>query len=246
MQLNSFQYRFMHVPAIGICLSVIALVATIGVSVFAPKALAATGRHSFLQGTARVIDGDTLDVAGKRVRLFGIDAPELQQMCGRSWFGHWSCGVSAKRELKALTAGRRVVCLSRGRDAYQRILALCYADGREINAELVRRGLAWAFVKYANDYVRLETEARRRAVGIWQGAAQPPWQFREKRWVEANQTAPNGCPIKGNITRNGKIYHTPWSRWYRKTRIEPAKGERWFCNEREALKAGWRPSLPSQ
>jgi endonuclease YncB( thermonuclease family) len=246
MQLTSFCDRFTRVRAIAARVSILALVGAIGAPALSTEASAAPSRHVFVQGTARVIDGDTLDVAGERVRLFGIDAPELQQTCGRSRFGNWSCGVSAKRELKALTAGRRVVCLNRGRDRYQRILALCYANGREINAELVRRGLAWAFVKYATDYVDREAEARRSALGIWQGPAQPAWRYRETRWMSANKKAPSGCPIKGNITRQGKIYHTPWSPWYHKTRIEPDKGERWFCNEREALNAGWRPSLPGE
>ena len=47
--------------------------------------------------------------------------------------------------------------------------------------------------------------------------------------------------IKGNITDNGRIYHMPWSPWYGKVRIDPARGERWFCNENEAMAAGWRP-----
>ena len=54
---------------------------------------------------------------------------------------------------------------------------------------------------------------------------------------------PMDAPFKGNITRRGRIYHMPWSPWYGRTRIEPAKGERWFCNERQALDAGWRPAL---
>ena len=65
--------------------------------------------------------------------------------------------------------------------------------------------------------------------------------FRHKRWEVAAQKAPQGCPIKGNISENGRIYHVPWSRDYAKTRIDTAKGERWFCSEKEALEAGWRP-----
>jgi hypothetical protein len=58
----------------------------------------------------------------------------------------------------------------------------------------------------------------------------------------ADQAAVSGdCPIKGNITSSGHIYHMPWSPWYEKVRIDTAKGERWFCSEREALAAGWRP-----
>ena len=213
---------------------------------FYVPAHAASEREGALQGKAHVIDGDTLEISGRRVRLFGIDAPELQQTCGRRWFGQWPCGRTAQRRLRSMISGRQVACLRRGRDRYQRILALCYAGGRELNAELVRQGLAWAFVKYTTEYVRIEDAARARALGIWQGPAEPAWKFRETRWLAANRTAPNGCPIKGNITSSGRIYHTPWSPWYDKTRVEPEKGERWFCNERDALKAGWRPSHPGQ
>jgi hypothetical protein len=70
--------------------------------------------------------------------------------------------------------------------------------------------------------------------------AQPAWEFRETRWAGAEQEAPEGCAIKGNITGNGQIYHMPWSTWYGKVKVEPAKGERWFCTEDEAQTAGWR------
>ena len=81
----------------------------------------------------------------------------------------------------------------------------------------------------------------RRVSGFWQGTAEPAWDFRTRRWKVEKQKAPNGCPIKGNISRSGeRIYHAPWSRWYEDTRISPEKGERWFCSEREALDAGWR------
>ena len=53
--------------------------------------------------------------------------------------------------------------------------------------------------------------------------------------------APSGCAIKGNVTKNGRIYHMPWSPWYAQIKIEPDKGKRWFCTEAEALAAGWRP-----
>jgi hypothetical protein len=63
------------------------------------------------------------------------------------------------------------------------------------------------------------------------------------RWERAAETPPAGCPIKGNIGAEGeRIYHTPWSPWYARTKIDEDKGERWFCDEAEAIEAGWRPA----
>ncbi len=107
---------------------------------------------------------------------------------------------------------------------------------------MVREGLAWAFVKYSQSYVQQEAEARLARVGIWQGDAEPAWVYREKRWAGAEQEAPKGCAIKGNVTEHGHIYHMPWSPWYGKVKIEETKGERWFCSESEAIAAGWRPA----
>ena len=74
-------------------------------------------------------------------------------------------------------------------------------------------------------------------------AFEPPWEHRSKRWETADPAAPNpNCPIKGNISSGGeKIYHTRWMTPYAKTRINEAKGERWFCGEAETRAAGWRP-----
>jgi hypothetical protein len=107
---------------------------------------------------------------------------------------------------------------------------------------MVRRGLAWAFVRYSRSYVHVETEARAARVGIWSGSAQPPWDYRAERWsvAEVGPGAPKGCPIKGNVTANGRIYHLPWSPWYGRIHMDQAKGKRWFCSEDEAIAAGWR------
>lgn len=202
-------------------------------------------------GTARVTDGDTLVIGSVRVRLEGIDAPESDQTCSRSWLGlpwlgTWKCGLEATRHLERLVRDRAVHCESRGTDAYGRMLGICVTQGLEINADMVRNGLAWAFVKYSQRYVEIENEARAAKRGVWQGHAVPAWQWRAERWraAEGERRADGApaCVIKGNITRRGNIYHMPWERWYDKTRIEPEKGERWFCTEAEAVAAGWRPS----
>ncbi|WP_072396558.1 thermonuclease family protein [Hyphomicrobium sp. CS1GBMeth3] len=197
---------------------------------------------SLISGRATVIDGDTIEIAGERIRLEGIDAPETGQTCGGGWFGTWACGRAATDQLRWLVGGRRVDCYSAGRDKYNRILGWCAADGRDISAEMVRTGHAWAFVRYSTRYEGVEAEARRAKVGIWKGEAEPAWAYRARQWEVAEPKAPKGCAIKGNVSANGRIYHMPWSPWYAKVRVEPAKGERWFCSEAEAAKAGFRPA----
>jgi endonuclease YncB( thermonuclease family) len=195
---------------------------------------------SEFSGTASVIDGDTLDIDGKRVRLEGIDAPETAQVCRRANGRDWSCGRAAADVLAGLVGARRVTCREEGTDKYDRVLGICSVDGVDINAELVRRGYAWAFVKYSERYVKEEAEAKAAAAGIWQGEAEPAWIYRQNRWKVAEGDAPKGCAIKGNITENGQIYHMPWSPWYGRVKVDIQRGERWFCSEAEAQNAGWR------
>ncbi|MCV6593753.1 MAG: thermonuclease family protein [Silicimonas sp.] len=183
----------------------------------------------------RILDGDTLELGGVIYRLNGIDAPEQGQRCG-----DWNCGSAATDALVDIVKGRDIACTPRAKDAYGRVIATCFADGRDIGADMVDKGLAWAFRRYSDAYVRQERSARARGRGIWATPAIAPWDYRKNRWQAAAQSAPDGCPIKGNISRNGRIYHAPWSPWYARTRISPEKGERWFCSEAEALAAGWR------
>lgn len=198
--------------------------------------------HATLSGEAQAIDGDTLLVGGVRVRLEGIDAPEIDQLCTDARGVRWSCGVEAHRQLARLVVRSTIHCEERGLDKYHRLLGICRVGGTDINAELVRRGLAWAFVRYSRTYVDVEAVARRARVGIWSGEAVPAWQYRTERWHEASggEQAPKGCPIKGNVTANGRIYHLPWSPWYGRIKMDGTKGKRWFCTEAEAIAAGWR------
>ena len=198
-----------------------------------------------LRGPARVIDGDTLDVAGRRVRLEGIDAPEIRQECRklRQPGGVWRAGREAARTLARWVHDREVVCQRTGLGRYGRILGRCHAGGRELNAAMIRHGLAWAFRKYSQSYVLDERFARNRQRGVWAASCEPAWAYRANRWRGSiGSKAPAGCPIKGNVSRRGRIYHMPWGRWYERTRIDLAKGERWFCDERQARAAGWRPA----
>ena len=192
-----------------------------------------------LLAEVRLVDGDTLDVDGVRYRLAGIDAPEAGQKCTRA-SGSYNCGAAAMDKLDQLTHGAQVVCTAGEDDGRGRIIARCLADGMDIGARMVASGHAWAFTRYSDRYAGEELEAKARGLGIWRAQNEPPWEYRARRWRPAEQTAPSGCPIKGNISANGRIYHAPWSPWYDRTRINEAKGERWFCDETEAVRAGWR------
>ena len=191
-------------------------------------------------GSLRVVDGDTLELDGITYRLHGIDAPEAGQACKRASGKSWPCGKQAIAALEDLVSAGSIVCDDRGADGYGRTIGVCTSNGEDLNALMVSAGMAWAFTKYSSDYVELEGKARAKRIGVWQADTMTPWDYRAERWAVAEQEAPSGCPIKGNISDGGHIYHAPWSPWYTKTKVNTNQGERWFCSEAEAVAAGWR------
>ncbi|WP_308917179.1 thermonuclease family protein [Jannaschia sp. LMIT008] len=203
-------------------------------------AVAAEPQSVTITGVAKVFDGDTLDIGPVRIRLHGIDAPESRQSCTTSGGGTWACGAAAASRLSVIVEGGPIACEALDRDPYGRIIARCRADGADIGETLVTEGLAWAFLEYSTEYAGIEASARTAGLGIWQAPTQTPWAYRDDRWARAVAASPDGCPIKGNVNGNERIYHTPWSPNYDATRIDTAKDERWFCNEAEATAAGWR------
>jgi endonuclease YncB( thermonuclease family) len=194
-------------------------------------------------GPAQVVDGDTVQVAGRQVRLLHIDAPESGQSCGAL-----PCGTEATRHLARLVQGGDVTCQASATDAYGRLLGVCTRDGIDLGRRMVADGHAMVFRRYGDTYDAEETAARRDRLGLWRAAdPTPPWDFRARRWAGSAASAPRpGCPIKGNINATGeRIYHTPYSQYYDRTRISPARGERWFCSESEARAEGWRAARGS-
>lgn len=192
--------------------------------------------------TVRVIDGDTFQLGEQRIRLLNIDAPEIGQTCDDAAGKPWRCGEAAANALRDLTARGQVICESTGEDLYGRLLAHCTAAGIDLGQALVERGLAVAFVRYGDEYLDAEIAAFKSGRGMWAGSFVRPAEFRRAAWSQSAQEAPvKDCPIKGNISAKGeRIYHTPYSRHYGRTKISEAKGERWFCSEAEAVAAGWR------
>ena len=130
-----------------------------------------------LSGTARVVDGDTLVVAGRTIRLEGIDAPEARQTCERD--GHaWACGAQAAHELRLMVQGRAVTCRASDQDRYGRSLARCEAGGEDLGAALVRQGWAVAYARYSWRYLPEEWRARWQGLGLWAGRFQAPEDWR--------------------------------------------------------------------
>ena len=176
-----------------------------------------------ITGPVRVIDGDTIDVSGQRIRLHGIDAPEKAQTC-RIGGVSWACGVAAWGELVQLVAGKNVSCAARDVDRYGRAVAVCSTDGQDINAAMVAQGWALAYRQFSEDYVAQEDKAQKDSLGMWQGAFVAPWDWRRgDRLVirsaapitkpgkrRANENAATQCLIKGKISSRGeRIYHVP-------------------------------------
>jgi endonuclease YncB( thermonuclease family) len=131
-------------------------------------------------GPATVVDGDTIVVAGERIRLEGIDAPELRQTC-TAYGQQWTCGRTSAEWLQEHLNGRNVECVGHARDRYGRLLAVCYVDGESINERIVREGWALDYRKYSTDYLQAESAAKRVGAGLCRGEFTPPWEWRAAR-----------------------------------------------------------------
>lgn len=218
----------------------------IGLILIAPI-LAVSARAGEIEGTPKPVDGDSFEI---EIRIFGIDTPEISQTCKDADGGDYPCGQVAADALAALMNGKTVTCEKQDQDKrYGRPVAICYADGLDVGAEMVERGLAVAYRKYSYKYVPHEQRARAAKRGLWAGEFEMPWDYRARKLTKTIISLPASCPppsadpgcqIRGNVSKSGRIYHLPGSRDYEKVVIDPAKGERLFCSEEEALACGWR------
>ena len=141
-------------------------------------------------GQASVIDGDTLEIHGDRIRLNGIDAPESRQLCRRATGEPYRCGQVAALALADFIGLATVSCEQTGRDRYKRLIATCEARGVDIGRWMVEQGHAMAYRRYSDRYVPEEIQASRDRRGIWQGPFLPPWAWRE----QAGEMAPRHGP----------------------------------------------------
>jgi endonuclease YncB( thermonuclease family) len=134
-----------------------------------------------VSGKPRIVDADTIWIGKTKIRLHGIDAPETRQECTDQNGRPYRCGVAATKALKSLVGAREVRCEGETRDRYKRLIAICYANNVNLNAEIVRLGWALAYRRYSRDYISAESEAQVAKRGIWAGAFQKPWKWRRTK-----------------------------------------------------------------
>ena len=136
--------------------------------------------RNLLTAVPTVTDGDTIRMGQNRIRLYGLDAPESDQTCRDSTGDIWYCGASATEALRSFVDGSQIECKQMDTDRYGRIVAVCYKDGTDLNAWMVRNGWAVAYRRYSMDYVGEEAAARNDGLGIWSGNFMNPEDWRRR------------------------------------------------------------------
>lgn len=216
--------------------------------------LVATSAHAQsapIIGVAHAADGDSLVIADTRIRLYGIDAPELDQQCQRNGV-NWACGVDAKQALQDMVADRPVSCLPQSMDKHGRVVAICSDQYGELNVAMVELGWATAYSFHTDRYDAAQATAKAAHKGIWASHFISPRDYRVTYGIAdpdytplapakpkpAKEYASIQCDIKGNKSYRGEwIYYLPGMNYYQETRAEA-----YFCSEAEARKAGYRRS----
>lgn len=125
-----------------------------------------------------VVDGDSLEIEGKRIRLVGIDSPEYRQYCYDAKHQKYDCGIKAKEYMEEMIFSHRVECREESVDMYGRSLSVCFADGKNLNEEMVKAGWALAYRDEGAKYMAFEKQAKSDKKGVWQGRFMRPELYR--------------------------------------------------------------------
>lgn len=215
-----------------------------------------------ITGIPKIRSGNLLTIGNTRIRLAGIDAPAMDQLCLDASAERWACGIAAHDALVARVGAKEWTCHVQRSDRFGRSVAKCEVDGEDIQQWMVQSGWALAFLQYSHAYEADEKIAREAQAGLWRGAFFAPWDWRVRNRKArilgavkpksemlpmllasaSGSVAPSpACRIKGNVNGAGVcIYHTPESRWYARINMRVSKGTRWFCSREEAEAAGCR------
>ncbi len=226
------------------------VVSNVPAVIFSSEVDAVASSTSSRYAVVSIVDGDTVDVmlesGVERLRLIGIDTPEtVDPRKPVECFG-----LEASRRAKEILTDEKVRLEhdpSQGeRDKYGRLLRYVFlSDGTNVNLQMVAEGYAHEYThslpyQYQAEFRAAETSARAAGAGLWGAVCDQYPASTGIAPVVSNPPNPQ-CTIKGNINAGAeKIYHTLGCDSYSNTRIDEARGERWFCSETEALGAGWR------
>ena len=142
-----------------------------------------------ISGNAQIIDGDTIKINSKKIRLHGIDAPEFKQMCKKPYLKiiffrftkDYPCGKISTQKLQKKINNKVITCKILDIDRYKRLIGECYKKNLNLNSWLVSNGYAVAYRKYSKKYISNEINAKNEKKGLWQGKFEMPWDFRRKK-----------------------------------------------------------------
>ncbi len=142
-----------------------------------------------ISGNAQIIDGDTIKINSKKIRLYGIDAPEFKQMCKKpnltifffTFTKDYPCGQISTQKLQKKINNKLITCKILDIDRYKRLIGECFKRNLNLNSWLVSNGYAVAYRKYSKKYISNEINAKNEKKGIWQGKFEMPWDFRRKK-----------------------------------------------------------------
>ncbi len=141
-------------------------------------------------GIPKIVDGDTVYINNYKIRLEGIDAPEMKQKCkkeklkissiiGYTFYEDYYCGEHSKENLEAKVKGSNIKCISFTKDRYKRYLAKCFKGEINLNRWMVRNGHAVAYRRYSKEYIPDEDFAKQNKLGLWQGKFLKPEKWRK-------------------------------------------------------------------
>ena len=166
------------------------------------KSFASAGE--FIHGKLRIVDGDSIVINNQKIRLWGIDAPEMKQICKNEFKKNYNCGIESKKSLERAILEKlpkpknlnvkyepnnEVWCITKGKDRYKRILGICAVEHNDLlmpindftlNAWMVRNGYAVAYNRYSKLFIEFEEEAKTNKNGVWRGEFERPEQWRRK------------------------------------------------------------------
>ena len=141
-------------------------------------------------GIPKIVDGDTVHINEYKIRLEGIDAPEIRQKCkkeklkissiiGFTFYKDYSCGRVSKEKLITKINTSEIKCISSSKDRYKRYIATCFKGKTNLNQWMVRNGFAIAYRRYSKKYVPDEVFAKENKLGLWQGKFMEPEKWRK-------------------------------------------------------------------